>query len=165
MEVSHKWFKLKGYLEAQKALMKHFSDQNRMLLPIVKEHDWMMLQDQLTKLGDISCRIEAIEAKRYQCQLELEQEEGASSLSSILQERREEIYLQVKELREQIQLIAKRIHIENNSLDCYVDSHNRTIKEIMGELIPESKGALYSPNGKLKDNRVGTQSLLVNKSL
>jgi len=164
MDVSHKWFKLKGYLEAQKALMKRFSDQNRMLLPLIKDHDWIRLQDQLKELGDISCRIEAIEAKRYQCQLELEQEEQ-DSIGILLEEHREEICLQVKELREQIQLIARRIHIENRSLDCYVESHNQTIKDIMGELIPESKGALYSPNGKLLDNRVGTQSLLVNKSL
>jgi len=168
MYVSPNWYKLKGYMEAEKALMNRFSKENSQVLKLVKQKNWVILQEQLRVLGDISERIEALEKKRHLCFQTILIEgnhKSSSSLSDLLEELPLNISGELKKLKHHLAITAERIAIENKTLDSYVEAHNRTIKEIMGELIPETRGQLYSPEGRLKENRLATQSLLVNHSL
>lgn len=162
------WFKFKGYLEAQKALMNSFSRQNRSLLDYIKMRDWTLLQEKMTELQDISCQIQAVESKRHHCYQDILREQNMGSEYSfdrVVEALPMDMALELRKLRSDIALAAERITIENKSLDSYVAAKNQSIKEIMGELIPETRGSLYQHNGRIRQSDLATKSLLVNKSL
>jgi hypothetical protein len=168
MDFSPNWNKLKGYMEAQKALLKRFSQKNKALMAMVKKRDWVSLQQQMEELKDLSCRMEVIEDKRQLCFDAIIRDAGKdanTSLSEMLPYLPAPMDQEFRRLKADIKLSAERISIENRALDCYVEARNKTIQEIMGELVPETRGQLYGPKGDLKQSDIGTRSLLVNKSL
>ena len=167
-EISACWHKLKGYMEAQKALMNRFYEQNKQLLTLVKQRNWLEMQSLMQELADLSCRIEAVEEKRHLCYQALLKEAVRGSdtpFSEMIAQLPPDLGNEFRSLKSSIALTAERISIENRTLDSYVESRSKTIQEILGELLPETRGALYGPKGTLKRSEIGTRSLVVDQSL
>ncbi|MDC7225126.1 MAG: hypothetical protein PQJ60_15355, partial [Spirochaetales bacterium] len=71
----------------------------------------------------------------------------------------------IRELHKDLKVLTGRIKIESRITSVYVEARSQALKDMLGELIPETRNLFYSPSGHSFKGSTGTSSLLVNRHL
>ena len=163
-----KWQKLKCYMETEKILLSSFSEKNKVIRTQVRTMDWPVLEILLKELDDLSCQIEETDRRRHQIYKKILKKLDKSenypffdNTASLPAELRENL----RRLHGELKILSDQIKIESRVTSIYVEARTRALKDMLGELIPETKNVFYSPSGQLFKGSTGTSSLLVNRSL
>jgi hypothetical protein len=162
------WQKLKCYMETEKILLTSFMEKNKSIRLHVKTMDWPTLEIELKNLDDLSCQIQEMDRKRHsiyekiKIESKIEADFTFFDLTAPLPEKSRE---ELRELHKDLKILMGKIKIESRVTSVYVEARSQALKDMLGELIPETKNLFYSPLGQPFKGSTGTSSLLVNRSL
>ncbi|MDC7219621.1 MAG: hypothetical protein PQJ59_06750 [Spirochaetales bacterium] len=162
------WHKLKCYMETEKILLTSFMEKNKDVRLHVRNMDWPTLEVQLHDLDDYSCQIQEMDRRRHKVyeKIKNEAEIGADFTFFDLTAHLPKSYRsELRSLHGELKVLTDRIKIEGRITSAYVEARSQALKDMLGELIPETKNLFYSPTGHTFKGSTGTSSLLVNRSL
>jgi vacuolar-type H+-ATPase catalytic subunit A/Vma1 len=165
MESCSDWQKLKCYMETEKILLNTYSERNKILRELVRTMDWTALDIQLRELEDLSCQIDEIDKRREKSFERIKKSIPHSKsmtffdLSSKLNP---ELRTQIRNLHNHLKIITNRVKIESKVTSAYVEARNRSLHEMLGEILPGTKN-LYSPAGLPVKGSSATSSLLIDR--
>ena len=159
------WQKLKCYMETEKILLSSYSEKNKTLRELVRTMDWPSLEQQLRELDDLSCQIDEIDKRRAKSFLKIKKQSSAVSnitLFDLSRQLNPELKREVRNLHNHLKIITDRVKIEGKVTAAYVEARNKSLHQILGEVLPGTKN-LYGPEGLPIKGSSATSSLLVDR--
>ena len=160
MSEHNRWERLKALMEEECALLSAFAAASDEVRTNLHGKDWQALEASLAALGGHADSVGQAEKRRHAAACRMAEngrpEELAASLSP--EDRREFSRLRSK-LRVGVAAVRSRVH----GLGAFAESRTRLNRQILEELVPESRGRLYDRRGRLPSP--ARDALLVSRQL
>ncbi len=162
------WLKLKCYMETEKILLTSFFEKNKKVRVYVRDMDWPTLESHLRDLDDLSCQIQEMDRRRHRVFEKIrknvppgENPDFFTLTASLEDPVREDL----RRLHNGLKIITDQVRVEGRVTSAYVEARRQSLRDMLGELIPETRNLFYGPSGASFKGSTGTSSLLVNRSL
>jgi len=167
-QVQPEWHKLKCYMETEKILLTSFSETNKNIRNYVRDMDWPTLECRLRDLDDLSCQIQEMDRRRHRLLKKIKKTEALDNdqtFFSLTSPLAEPVREELRSLHNSLKILSEQVKIEGRITSAYVEARQQSLKDMLGELIPETRHLFYGPSGRTFKGSTGTSSLLVNRSL
>lgn len=160
------WQKLKCYMETEKILLSTYSEKSRSLRTWVRAMDWPALDMELRELNDLSCQINEVDRKRAKSFYHLKKQYALSkenTLMDLTRHAKPGLGRELLDLQNHLKIITDRVRTESRVTAAYVEARNKSLHQLLGEILPETKHLCYGPAGKAVTRTSASRSLLVNR--
>lgn len=149
------------------SLFSLYKEEFCKLKRFIIDREWLPLQRSLEAIKNISAELEEADRVRDYIYRELLAEAGGDEsesfytlVSRIYGESSKALIDEYRMIRHE----ARTVKVLNEGFNRYLSNRRNLIKEIMEELIPESRGSIYNKRGIASQNG-SSSSLVLNKHL
>lgn len=154
-----RWDRLKRLMEQERDLLDEFGEASDALREQLHGRDWPQLESSLLKMSGLADRLQLLEKKRRSIAHRLDGESG-DNLKRLAADlppgKREEIL----ELSRELKTRLRQIRVKTGGIGAYARSRARLGREILEELVPETRARTYDKRGQTSSP--GKDAILLN---
>ena len=158
--------RLLGEITHEKELFGRFAEREASLTNVVQDRDWTGLEMALRDLEEVASQIDASERRRHVSFQSLKKELGVSDragfqlvLSRLPEDLRRRLLTEQRELK----ACVARVRSLTGSLGYYFRYVKESVEQIISEVLPHTKGRIYSRHGTTTEGGAGP--MMLNHSL
>jgi flagellar biosynthesis/type III secretory pathway chaperone len=160
MSEQSRWVRLKSLMEQECDLLDTFVRTSDEMRASLHERKWPNLEETMIRLDSLADRLSQLERKRHSCASRMAENGDTAALVAALppEDRKDLIALRTR-LRTRVTSVRSRMH----GLGSYAESRMRLGRELLEELVPDTRGRLYDRRGRA--SVPGRDALLVSRHL